>query len=111
MDGIKITRAEAIDLCIEIWEEIVERELLDKSDLSPELYERVKEYQAACPLCSLYWENGGDRCPKCPLGSCTRKDDPFWRWLNMTDLLSEEERIQAAKDLLEKIYRAREENK
>jgi len=99
----------AKDLSIEVWEEIVERELLDKEDLSAQVFNKVKNMPGKCPLCALFneqitsieWQNNCSGCPLKEAGQqCLKSgdEDYYSIWLNSVD--TKEQRIEGARNVL-----------
>ena len=60
------TELQAIDMSIEIWEEMVARGGGDEDAKSKVCEEKYGELYARCPLCELATEEGLLRCSRCP---------------------------------------------
>jgi len=86
---------EAKELTIEIWTYFAEHpEITKKSELPEELYSKIKNLEAGCPLCELFIESG---CTGCPLSAarnrCASINSFYCRWV---DTETQEERSAAA---------------
>lgn len=43
------------------------------------LVRKIESFICKCPLCALFFDNGGEGCPKCPLGNCG-EGSLFLKW-------------------------------
>jgi len=77
-----MTKQEAKELSLEVWQYLAEHPKIDdKSHLPDELFEKIKNLLNWCPLCALFKNKTGIWCQKCPLESC--KDGSLynrWHW-------------------------------
>ena len=99
-----MTKQEAKDLSIELWQYLADHsEIDDKSKIeAKDLRERVCCYINYCPLCGLFYDDKLVRlqCNKCPLDSCFDYGSDFKKWRNAVD---NETRKAAAESILAKI--------
>ncbi len=83
-DASKLTREEAIEKTIEMWEELAETGDYDKDKTKlPRKYDNLI---CGCFLCTLVSEEGySPRCRKCPYsqhfhGQCCTQNRPYQKW-------------------------------
>jgi hypothetical protein len=66
-----MTEKEAKELTIEVWTYIAEHpEISGKNELPEELYSKIKNLEAGCPLCELFLKSG---CTGCPLDAARNR--------------------------------------
>jgi hypothetical protein len=59
-----MTQKEAKELTLELWRYLAEHpECYKKNQVPKDLYDRIKRLTYKCPLCSIFWRRGCDRCP------------------------------------------------
>jgi hypothetical protein len=63
-----MTQKEAKAVSLEVWQYLAEHpEKCSKYSIPKELLDKVRNFQFACPLCDLFYQND---CDGCPLHSC-----------------------------------------
>jgi hypothetical protein len=77
-----MTEKESKELIIEVWTHLAEHpEIRLKNELPEELYDKIKNLEARCPLCALFL---GPGCTGCPLDAaghcCASHDSYYYRW-------------------------------
>ena len=90
-----ITTQEAKELTLEVWRYLRDHpEIGRKKDLPEEIYDKIKYFSNACPLCRLFFKKD---CYGCPLRSCDYWISAYGRWCHGNS----ETRKQAAAKIVE----------
>jgi hypothetical protein len=87
-----LTKREAKEIVLTVWRYLAEHpEIAEKSDLPPEIYEKIWHLDGECPLCVVI-----TYCSECPLRYCS-SGSLYSRWC---DADSEDERKEVAEEIV-----------
>jgi len=95
-----MTKEKAKAVTLQVWCYLQSHpEIKSKKYYPSWLLEKVFGCRNYCPLCDLFYANGGWDCPLCPLEHCGTKSD-YFKWYNAKD---NETRSICAGNIVEKV--------
>ena len=102
-----MTKAEAKQLSLEVWQWLVKHpEAPSKASLPSYIYAKIGGLEHCCPLCEVYGSgNHKFRCHECPLGTalgaCWSDESVYSVWANAEDRDIRQEAAQKIVRVLE----------
>lgn len=97
---MELTKTLAKELSLEVWRCLRDHpEIKGKCELPIEIFEKIKDFEAYCPLCEYFHSQRIINRGRCPLVSCDDLSD-YDNWCN--SLTNESRALYAAK-IVEKI--------